>query len=60
MVSFHRLDGDECDRLHCGDTIGPCEGCPNPQRCADCDVRLTAEERDGGRFCFDCQPAPEV
>jgi hypothetical protein len=24
--------GMECDRLHCGDTIGPCDSCPhNPE-----------------------------
>lgn len=58
---IHRPTVNDCDRLHCNDTIGRCDACPlDAPRCADCDVRLTAEESDGGRFCFDCTPSPEA
>ena len=35
--AWERIFGDksepepECDRLHCGDTIGPCPSCPSQQ-----------------------------
>lgn len=26
----------ECDRLHCGDTIGPCDACPRQMTLDEC------------------------
>jgi hypothetical protein len=40
LVNREGDDIAECDRLHCGDTIGPCRACP---------IKLdTARGRDDG------------